>query len=497
MAEHTNRLIHETSPYLRQHAHNPVDWYPWGEEALATRAAREQADPPQRRLLRLSLVPRHGARVVRGRSASARLMNEHFVSIKVDREERPDVDHIYMNAVQMLTGRGGWPMTVFLTPDGKPFYGGTYFPPEDRHGMPGFPRVLLGDRPGVSRQARRGAEDRRAAAWTACGRSSATAAVRPADRRGPGARCRCAGWRAPTTRPTAASARRRSFPTRRSSSSSCAPAAPTRRARATSTWSLHTLRADGARRHLRPARRRLPSLLGRRALAGAALREDALRQRPARAALPRGLPADAATTSSRASRARHSTTCCARCAARTAASTRRRTPTARARRASSSSGTPPRSRRLLGDEAAELACRYWDVTEAGNFEHAQHPARARWRSSSSPSSSGASVADVERLLDGKPRAAVRGARATHQAGPRRQDAHRLERADDQRLRARRPRCSTSRATGRSPSMPSRSSKRSCSAATACSAPARTASPSSTATSTTTPSSSPRCSTSSS
>ena len=78
-------------------------------------------------------------------------MNEHFVNIKVDREERPDVDHIYMNAVQMLTGRGGWPMTVFLTPDGKPFYGGTYFPPEDRHGMPAFPPRAAGDRPGLPR----------------------------------------------------------------------------------------------------------------------------------------------------------------------------------------------------------------------------------------------------------------------------------------------------------------------------------------------------------
>ncbi len=142
MAEHTNRLIDETSPYLRQHAHNPVDWYPWGEEALA-RARRENKPI----LLSVGYSACHWCHVMEHESfedeATAQLMNEHFINIKVDREERPDIDHIYMNAVQMLTGRGGWPMTVFLTPDGKPFYGGTYFPKEDRYGMPGFRRLLL------------------------------------------------------------------------------------------------------------------------------------------------------------------------------------------------------------------------------------------------------------------------------------------------------------------------------------------------------------------
>jgi uncharacterized protein YyaL (SSP411 family) len=142
LSEHTNRLIHETSPYLRQHAHNPVDWYPWGEEAFA-RARRE--DKPV--LLSVGYSACHWCHVMERESfedeETARLMNEHFVSVKVDREERPDVDHIYMSAVQMLTGRGGWPMTVFLTPGGKPFYGGTYFPPEEGHGMPSFRRVLL------------------------------------------------------------------------------------------------------------------------------------------------------------------------------------------------------------------------------------------------------------------------------------------------------------------------------------------------------------------
>ena len=141
VAEYTNRLIHETSPYLRQHAHNPVDWYPWGEEALST--ARREDKPI---LLSIGYSACHWCHVMEHESfedvETAQVMNAHFVSIKVDREERPDLDHVYMSAVQMLTGRGGWPMTVFLTPDGKPFYGGTYFPREERYGMPSFRRVL-------------------------------------------------------------------------------------------------------------------------------------------------------------------------------------------------------------------------------------------------------------------------------------------------------------------------------------------------------------------
>src|SRR5262245_44523213 len=140
--KHTNRLIHESSPYLSHHAHNPVDWYAWGEEAF-DRARRE--DKPI--LLSIGYRACHWCSVMARESfedeAIAQLMNDNFISIKVDREERPDLDAIYMNAVQMMTGSGGWPMTVFLTPDGKPFYSGTYFPPVDRHGMPGFPRVLI------------------------------------------------------------------------------------------------------------------------------------------------------------------------------------------------------------------------------------------------------------------------------------------------------------------------------------------------------------------
>jgi len=136
-----NRLINETSPYLLQHAHNPVDWYPWGEEALQ-RAVNE--DKPI--MLSIGYSACHWCHVMERESfeneAIAVLMNQNFVSIKVDREERPDLDAVYMEAVQALTGSGGWPMTVFLTPQGKPFYGGTYFPPADRPGMAGFPRIL-------------------------------------------------------------------------------------------------------------------------------------------------------------------------------------------------------------------------------------------------------------------------------------------------------------------------------------------------------------------
>src|SRR5918996_712811 len=136
-----NRLAGETSPYLLQHAHNPVDWYPWGPEALERAKAEDKPI-----LLSVGYSACHWCHVMERESFEneqiAGVMNELFVNIKVDREERPDLDEIYMNAVQLLTGRGGWPMTVFLTPEGKPFYGGTYFPPEDRYGVPGFPRVL-------------------------------------------------------------------------------------------------------------------------------------------------------------------------------------------------------------------------------------------------------------------------------------------------------------------------------------------------------------------
>lgn len=139
---YTNRLIHEASPYLLQHAHNPVDWYPWGEEALS-RAKNE--DKPI--LLSVGYSSCHWCHVMEKEcfenEAIARIMNERFINIKVDREERPDLDELYMKALQLMTGSGGWPMTLFLTPDLIPFHGGTYFPPEDRMGLPGFRRVLM------------------------------------------------------------------------------------------------------------------------------------------------------------------------------------------------------------------------------------------------------------------------------------------------------------------------------------------------------------------
>jgi len=137
----SNRLAREPSPYLRQHATNPVDWYPWGDEALAR--ARAENKPI---LLSVGYSACHWCHVMAHESFEnpdvARLMNEWFINIKVDREERPDLDQIYQGVVQLMGQGGGWPLTVFLTPDLRPFYGGTYFPPQDKFGRPGFPRLL-------------------------------------------------------------------------------------------------------------------------------------------------------------------------------------------------------------------------------------------------------------------------------------------------------------------------------------------------------------------
>jgi len=137
----SNRLSRETSPYLLQHADNPVNWYPWGEEAFSRAQAEDKPI-----LLSIGYSACHWCHVMAHECFEnndiAGLMNENFINIKVDREERPDLDVVYMKAVQAITSNGGWPLTVFLTPDGKPFFGGTYFPPEDRHDLPGFPRVL-------------------------------------------------------------------------------------------------------------------------------------------------------------------------------------------------------------------------------------------------------------------------------------------------------------------------------------------------------------------
>src|SRR5438067_1430824 len=136
--QHTNKLAGEKSPYLLQHAHNPVDWLPWGDEAFEK--ARREEKPI---FLSVGYSTCHWCHVMERESFEnetvAQIMNEHFVSVKVDREERPDVDRIYMTFVQHASGgHGGWPMSVFLTPDLKPFFGGTYFPPQDAYGRPGF-----------------------------------------------------------------------------------------------------------------------------------------------------------------------------------------------------------------------------------------------------------------------------------------------------------------------------------------------------------------------
>jgi len=137
-----NKLAHETSPYLLQHANNPVDWYPWGDEALKKAKIEDKAI-----FLSIGYSACHWCHVMEDESFTdpniAELMNSNFINIKVDREERPDIDSIYMTAIQSMRGQGGWPLSMFLTPDGEPFYGGTYFPPQDRHGMPAFSKVLL------------------------------------------------------------------------------------------------------------------------------------------------------------------------------------------------------------------------------------------------------------------------------------------------------------------------------------------------------------------
>ncbi|MCX4636533.1 thioredoxin domain-containing protein [Streptomyces platensis] len=178
-----NRLAHETSPYLLQHADNPVDWWPWS--AAAFEEARRRGVPV---LLSVGYSSCHWCHVMAHESfedaATAELLNEHFVAVKVDREERPDVDAVYMEAVQAATGQGGWPMTVFLTPDAEPFYFGTYFPPEPRHGMPSFGQILDGVRTAWA--------DRRDEVGEVAGRIVADLAGRsltgalPADRRPPG-----------------------------------------------------------------------------------------------------------------------------------------------------------------------------------------------------------------------------------------------------------------------------------------------------------------------
>ena len=274
-----NRLAAETSPYLLQHADNPVDWYPWGEEAFAQ--ARAEDKPI---LLSVGYSACHWCHVMERESfedaETAALMNERFVSVKVDREERPDVDSVYMDAVVALTGHGGWPMTVFLTPDGEPFFGGTYFPPEPRHGLPAFRQVLdaVADayrerREDVARQAAALVE--RACAQSAEREPSTRAAHRGAARARP---TRAA--RGSSTASWGGFGRRAEVPARLDARVPPARAAATRRVPmvtqtldAMAAGGMYDLVGGGFHRYSVDAR-----------VARAALREDALRQRAARAA---------------------------------------------------------------------------------------------------------------------------------------------------------------------------------------------------------------------
>ena len=267
-------------PVPLQHADNPVDWYPWGEEALAR--AREEDRPI---LLSIGYAACHWCHVMEHESfedeETARLQNELFVNVKVDREERPDLDAIYMDAVVTLTGHGGWPLTAFLTPEGEPFYGGTYFPPEPRHGLPSFRQVLEGGRREAYRERRAEVRARR------------ESSSRPSPARAPLAVERAVHRVADRE---AIRGLRASFDPQWGGFGH-APKFPPHSVlelllrRGELDWS--SPRSTGwPPRHVRPRRRRVPPLLGRRALARPALREDALRQRAARSRLPPRLARD-------------------------------------------------------------------------------------------------------------------------------------------------------------------------------------------------------------
>ena len=337
-----NRLAQETSPYLLQHADNPVDWYPWGEEALER--ARQEDKPV---LLSVGYSACHWCHVMAHESfeneATAALMNANYVNIKVDREERPDIDGVYMTAVQALTGQGGWPMTVFMTPDGKPFYAGTYFPPEDGYGRPGFPRVL-------EAIAEKWRADRAEVLNSA---DSIVAHLRQASQRTPTDR----GELTLDLADRAAETFRENFDAVWGGFG-MAPKFPSPGnlefllAHATRTGDgellemvIHTLRRMATGRHVRPAWRRLRSLQRRRALARPALREDVVRQRSARPRLSARLADRRGNRSSNVWSGKRWPISNARCSTARAASTPPRTPTAKASRASISSGRKRRSNR--------------------------------------------------------------------------------------------------------------------------------------------------------
>ena len=269
-----NRLARETSPYLLQHRHNPVDWWPWGPEALAE--AKRTGKPI---LLSVGYAACHWCHVMAHESfedePTAVVMNELFVNIKVDREERPDIDQIYMSALHHLGEQGGWPLTMFLTPDGEPVWGGTYFPKTARYGRPAFVDVLR-ELARLFRDEPQRIDHNRLALMTRLAEKA-----RPPDRAVIGARelddtaRQIAGAIDPVN---GGPARRAQVPaTRRSSNSSGAPGCARSDDALLPAHRPHA-RAHEPGRHLRSSRRRLLALLGRRQVAGAAFREDALRQ---------------------------------------------------------------------------------------------------------------------------------------------------------------------------------------------------------------------------
>ena len=276
-----NRLAQETSPYLLQHAANPVDWYPWGDEAFAR--ARAEDKPV---LLSVGYSACHWCHVMERESfedaETARLMNEHYVSVKVDREERPDVDAVYMDAVVALSGQGGWPMTVFLLPSGEPFFGGTYYPPEPRHGLPAFRQVLVA----IDEAYRTQRDDVAKQAETLVDAVRHSALLQPSNE--------------PLTEEILSGAVRalRAQYDERWGGFGRAPKFPPASAlefllRAGELDLVRgTLDGMARRWHVRPRRRRLPPLLRRRAMARAALREDALRQRAPHPRVPARLARD-------------------------------------------------------------------------------------------------------------------------------------------------------------------------------------------------------------
>ena len=382
-----NRLADATSPYLLQHKDNPVDWWEWSEDAFND--ARERNVPV---LLSVGYAACHWCHVMAHESfedeATAAYMNEHYVNIKVDREERPDVDAVYMQATVALTGQGGWPMTCVLDHEGSPFFAGTYFPDQPRHGQPSFRQLLEAIDDAWTNRSDEVAEasTRIREALARDRRAVGRIGVRPGGAR----RRRRASWAATSTRSSVGSGERRSSRRRWSWSSCSGPrrARPASQERRGDGHGRPDARRDGGRRHPRPARGRLRALRRRPGLGGAALREDALRQRPAALGL-RALGAAATTTPTRpGSLAASPTSCSPSWAPRRVPSPPRWTRTPRARRAPSTSGRRTSSSRCSVPTTAPGRPTLLTVTERGTFEggtstlqlREQPDDRQRWES---------------------------------------------------------------------------------------------------------------------